>query len=223
MSTRFMLADTPELKEAVYRFRYDIYVTHMGRKQAYADHECRTVREPLDDEGRSFVAVLNDEVVGTIRSNRAHEAALAYYRDFYQIDRFGFSDLSLIQITTKLMVRPDLTRSGLSMRMIQHYAADAARNGFRVDFIDCNAHLVPMFERMGYASYCGWQVHKEYGSVRPMFLPLDSTARQRDLASPLAEPIGRFVPDGIYGGYDLLLRHAEGLDASAAEALLTCA
>jgi hypothetical protein len=66
-----------------------------------------------------------------------------------------------------------------------------------------------MFERMGYLSYCGWKVHKEYGSVRPMFLPLDTVRRQRSLGSPLWEPIGRHVAVGEFGGYELIHEHAD--------------
>jgi hypothetical protein len=209
MATTFLHADTPELKEAAYRFRYEIYVAHMGRRQVYADHVRRTIIEPLDEMGRTFVALREGEVVGTIRSNLASEAAVEYYRALYQLDRFRFCDLSRIQVTTKLMVRPDLVRSGLSIRMIQHYAAEGALNGVEVDFLDCSEPLIPMFERMGYVSYCGWQVHKEYGSVRPMFLAVDTIRRQRSLGSPLWEPIGRHVADGAFGGYDLLRTHAD--------------
>lgn len=208
MTTTFAIADSPDLREAAYRFRYDVYVTIMRRRQLYADDAQRMIVEPLDETGRTFVALRNGEVVGTMRSNRANEEALAYYRTLYQLDRFGFSDLSRVQVTTKLMVRPDLMRSGVSVRMIQFYASDAARNGVEADFIDCNRPLIPMFERMGYRSYCGWQVHKEYGTVRPMFLPLDTLNRQRALGSPLSEPISRYVKDGSYGGYELLRTHA---------------
>lgn len=208
MATTYIIAETPELKEAVYRFRYDVYVAQMGRRQIHADHVRRTVIEPLDETGRTLVALRNGAVVGTIRSNRASEDALDYYRTLYRLRDFGFGDLSRIQITTKLMVRPDLVRSGVSMRMIQVYAADTARTGVEVDFIDCNRPLIPMFERMGYVSYCGWRVHKEYGTVRPMFLALDTIHRQRDLGSPLCRPISQHVRDGVYGGYDLMRRHA---------------
>jgi hypothetical protein len=209
MTTKFVVADTAELKEAAYRFRYEIYVAHMGRRQLHADHVRRSICEPLDKTGRTFVALRDGEVVGTIRSNRAHEPALAYYREFYQLERFGFTDLSLVQITTKLMVRPDLVRSGLSTRMIRHYAAHSAHQGVRVDFIDCNEPLIPMFSRLGYVSYCGWQVHKEYGSVRPMFLALDTVHRQRAIGSPICGAIERHVRDGAYEGYNLLRTHAD--------------
>ena len=43
------LAETEEEKEAVFRFRYDVYVEEMGRYGAVADHEHRLLFEPEDD------------------------------------------------------------------------------------------------------------------------------------------------------------------------------
>ena len=40
------LAETQEEKEAVYRFRYEIYVTEMGRYGQAADHERKMLYEP---------------------------------------------------------------------------------------------------------------------------------------------------------------------------------
>ena len=40
------LAETQEEKEAVYRFRYEIYVTEMGRYTQAADHARKMLYEP---------------------------------------------------------------------------------------------------------------------------------------------------------------------------------
>jgi len=34
--------------EAIYRFRYQIYVDEMGKRLSYADHEQRMLYDPLD-------------------------------------------------------------------------------------------------------------------------------------------------------------------------------
>ncbi len=48
----FQMADSEEEKLAVSRFRYDVYVEEMGRYEAAADHENRTLMEPEDDTAR---------------------------------------------------------------------------------------------------------------------------------------------------------------------------
>src|SRR5262249_5545280 len=61
------VAQTEDEKEAVYRFRYTVYVEEMGRYQGSADHEGRRLVEPEDVE--SFIVYARDagEVVGTAR------------------------------------------------------------------------------------------------------------------------------------------------------------
>jgi hypothetical protein len=44
----FHQAETEEEKNAVYRFRYDIYVTEMGRYGQAADHARKHLKEPED-------------------------------------------------------------------------------------------------------------------------------------------------------------------------------
>ncbi len=43
------LAESAEEKEAVYRFRYSVYVEEMGRYQQSADHAGRRLVEPEDE------------------------------------------------------------------------------------------------------------------------------------------------------------------------------
>jgi hypothetical protein len=106
------------------------------------------------------------------------------------------------------MFRPDLAGSILAPRLIAAYAADGFRRGVEVDFIDCNKRLVPFFEKLGYFSYCGWAFHKEYGTVRPMFLPVDVLKYLRELRSFLLGSAPAGLRDGQYGGYDLIAAHA---------------
>ena len=61
-------AETSDELEAVYHFRYLIYVEEMQRKQAYADHVRRRIVDPLDDGAVNLVAWSGSEVVGTCAS-----------------------------------------------------------------------------------------------------------------------------------------------------------
>src|SRR5581483_12277560 len=67
MPFSFGLATTPEEEEAVYRFRYSVYVEEMGRYQGTADHAGRRLVEPEDDHSLIFFATDGDEVVATAR------------------------------------------------------------------------------------------------------------------------------------------------------------
>ena len=206
---KVLLADTPELKQEVYRFRYGIYVEQMKRRQLYADHAARLIEEPMDHSARNYIAFKGDEPVGVIRANMADDPAMAYYRKLYRIDSLRVRDISKVQITTKLMVRPDLRNTAIGPRMIQQYADQSYRLGVHVDLIDCNKPLIPFFERVGYFSYCGWVFHKEYGTVRPMVLAVDMVNYVDTIRSILAAPAKLRIKDDCYGGYELIRRVAE--------------
>jgi hypothetical protein len=45
------LATTPEEKEAIYRFRYRVYVQELGKPMKHADHERKRLYEAIDDDG----------------------------------------------------------------------------------------------------------------------------------------------------------------------------
>jgi len=78
------LVATDAEREAVYRFRYDIYVEEMGRQQQYADHTRRRVVEPFDKTGHVFGAFSHGQLIGTVRTNCARDSDLDYYTDLYE-------------------------------------------------------------------------------------------------------------------------------------------
>src|SRR5215831_20117291 len=58
------LAESDDDKEAVYRFRYSVYVEEMGRYQGSADHAGRRLVEPEDE--KSFILHIRDVDDGTV-------------------------------------------------------------------------------------------------------------------------------------------------------------
>ena len=204
MSFDVVLADAA-LAEEIYRFRYKIYVEHMGRRQLYADHVSRRIEEPFDKDGFNFAAVRNGEVVGTIRGNKASDASMTYYRNLFRLDKVN-NDMSSINVTTKLMVRPDLSGTTTGPRLIEAYTSYICKNGAQVGIIDCNKHLIPFFERIGFFSYMGWAFHKEYGTVRPMVIALDTLQYLSAIRSVIFQAAKSNIQDGAYGGYDLIRR-----------------
>jgi len=61
--------NTPDEREAVYRFRYSVYVEEMNRPKKYADHASRKITDPLDEHGDIFAVFEGPRVVGTVRVN----------------------------------------------------------------------------------------------------------------------------------------------------------
>jgi hypothetical protein len=61
------IAETVDQKEAVFRFRYAIYVEEMGRYKDVADRVDRRLADPEDDWSWISYALDGDEIVGTLR------------------------------------------------------------------------------------------------------------------------------------------------------------
>ena len=67
MAFKVGVAETADEKEAVYRFRYSVYVEEMGRYQGSADHAGRRLAEAEDERSWIYYARDGDELVGTAR------------------------------------------------------------------------------------------------------------------------------------------------------------
>ena len=82
-------ARTEEEKEAVYRFRYEVYVAEMGRYRSVADHKRRLFREPEDDSARIFYVAKEGEVLATSRFSWGGDAPFTERLiDHYDLTRF---------------------------------------------------------------------------------------------------------------------------------------
>lgn len=182
---------TAEL-EQIFQFRYKIYVEEMGRKQNYADHQRKTIIEPLDKTGYIFGAFDNGKVVGTLRVNFAKESDLGYYEELYNMRSVGESHPNHTSIITKLIVADNNRYGRLTIRLAQAAYVLGLENRIKFNFIDCNLHLVSYFTFFGYELYTANVIHHEYGEVTPMIcntLDIDLFKRRR---SPLAKSYENF-------------------------------
>lgn len=182
---------TAEL-EQVYQFRYNIYVEEMGRKQIYADHQRKTVIEPLDKTGYIFGAFENGEVIGTFRVNLAKESDLGYYVELYQMPSVGESYPNHTSIITKLLVANNYRCGRLATRLCQAAHIFGMEKKLKFNFIDCNQHLVKFFKFIGYELYTANVIHPEYGEVTPMVCNLLDIDLFKERRSPLVKSYESF-------------------------------
>jgi hypothetical protein len=190
MTADVRVADTTDLREAVYRFRYDVYVREMGRSEPYADHTRRRLTDPMDETAVIVAAVdAQGDIIGTLRTNPLQRGGTAHYEHLYGIDALPACVRNAASITTRLMVSRCRRGSALVVRLAA--AAWGAGLGARIqtDFIDCNAHLVPFFTRLGYRAQRTIH-HPQYGAVTVMRLDVFDHAHLIDVRSPLR----RLVP-----------------------------
>ncbi len=182
-STPIRLASEPDELEAIYQFRYQVYVEEMKRYQFHADHSAKKIEDPLDRGAANFAAFQDDEVVGTVRINFPRTSSIEYYEAFMDMCSAGCFHPGATSICTRLMVAPRLRRTSLAMRLTQASYEFGLRNQIRFNFIDCDDHLIGFFVRLGYVLHRRAE-HPEYGMGNVMRLDLLDRARLARQRSP---------------------------------------
>lgn len=170
--------------EKVYRFRYEIYVEEMNRRQHYADHQRRRIVDPLDKHGDVFAMWDGDEVVGTVRVNLLRHDSLDEYRQLYGILGLTPEELNVSSISTRLMLAPHLRKTKASLLLAAAALEHFAQNKVRFDYCDCNDPVRGFFEQIGYRAVHRSH-HPEYGDVSVMRLDLEDTIYLETINSPL--------------------------------------
>src|SRR5690349_3726660 len=118
MPIEIRMAQTPSDVDAVFRLRYQVYVEELQRNQRYADHDQRTIAEPLDKNGNLFCAFENGSLVGTVRTNYARNGGLGEYEELYEMaTACPAYHPRQSSITTKLLVAPAYRNSSLAYRL----------------------------------------------------------------------------------------------------------
>ena len=173
--------------EETYRFWYDVYVAEMGRHlgDPAVDHEKRRLVDPVAPDGRLLLARdRQGQIVGTLMSTWASEPSLAKYVELYGLDRLSAFQRSQSTITTKLMVAPRFRCTRLGMLLARESYRWGLSAGVRFDFIDCNDHLLPFFDKLGYRPHLGRIQHAEYGAVNSMYLAVHDSVHLYNQQSP---------------------------------------
>ena len=164
------LAESVEDKEAVYRFRYTVYVEEMGRYQQSADHVGRRLVEPEDDE--SFILYARDggEVVGTARltwgghgfsARQIDEYSLAVFLDELPHEHIGVGE--------RVMVSPHLRGTGLIDELMERRHRAALDHDVRIQFAACEPHLLSLYLGQGRRTYATKNINTpEAGYLIPL-------------------------------------------------------
>jgi predicted GNAT family N-acyltransferase len=177
-------AETPQELEAIYRFRYQVYVMEMQRPQKDADHANRRIEDSLDRTGFNLAAWSGSRVVGIARANFARDGGLGSYDEFYDLGSVGNDHPWRTSIVTRLMVAPEHRHTMLPMMLVLACYRLGLENNIRWSFIDCNDHLVGFFTRLGFVQHLPKAWHPEYGHVTRMRLDLLDEAHLASVCSP---------------------------------------
>jgi hypothetical protein len=180
------VAESPDEKEAIWRFRYAIYVEEMGKLHlASADHGRRWIHDSLDESGRLYAARAGGELVATLRINRADESPLPdSIRKAYGIEHFRRFPAKALSFSSRLMVAPGLRGSAALHHLLSRAYADGLEAGVLFDFCHCAPALVELYEHLGYRAYTDNFLDPDVGYRVPMVLVLRDAAFLESIHSP---------------------------------------
>jgi predicted GNAT family N-acyltransferase len=191
------VAETDEEREAIFRFRYRVYVEELGRKLGNADHEGRRVHDDEDDKPYTSLLYIEGEegVTGTMRV-RHWGAGEVPAKDFetFSMERFaGIERLRTGEIG-RLMVRPD-QRGQLMLAALSVAALRLSGERWKLDlvFANCATGLVRHYGLLGLRRYAGRMIPTPDGIEVPLvMIPSDVESFQAvgSFLAPLVERAG---------------------------------
>lgn len=188
----YKLFSARECPPEVFRFRYEVYVEELHRRQSFADETTRTIRDPLDESAVHSVVFKGDEVVGSVRINMLRDGGLWRYLDLYDICKLPPDEQATACICTRNMVRADYRKTGVSVRMLKQIYEFGMRAGMTTCFMDVNEPLEKLFVKFGY-KFQFRREHPEYGMVAVYRLDVLDLDYLREVRSPFAPICAEFL------------------------------
>jgi hypothetical protein len=166
----FGQAETDEQREAVYRFRYSVYVEELGRYRATADHEHRRLVEPEDDDSHIFFARDDDTVLATARltcgasrfsDRQVSEYCLQPFLDALQP--------KVMAVGERAMVEPRHRGTGLLEELMARSHGFVDELDLRLIFGACEPHLLSLYLGLGQRTYADRNINSaEAGYLIPI-------------------------------------------------------
>jgi hypothetical protein len=191
MTVELFRAQSEQEREALFRFRYSVYVEELGRYRRIADHQGRRLVEPEDAHSVLYGARQDGEVVGTGR--------VTFGADGFsprQIEQYGLGPFladvpaQLMAVGERFMVATQLRGGPVTTELRDFQRADVRASKVRLVFGDCEPHLLSMNLSAGGRTYAEQNVNSdEAGYLIPLMWLVDGT-------EGLAHAIGSVDDDG---------------------------
>ena len=201
-------AETREEKEAVYRFRYSIYVEEYGRELGkYEDGDRKWVYDAEDEKDYTtiFYAGSVDDVQGTVRVRHWEPGEVPDY-DLQELSMDLIPDLAERRTSEigRFMIRRSL-RSRLLLAAFANVTYDflAGEKLTDLNFCYCAPGLVHYYRKLGARPFGGRIVHTPDGMMVPLVSVLSDIDYFRQAGSPLAPRVRRHFGRGKREPIDL--------------------
>ena len=199
-------AETAAEREAIYRFRYQIYIEELKYNYA-ADHERKWLRQDEDDEEGTTLLYTGspDDITSTVRVRawKPGQVPSAVFQTtsmerFPGIERLGVSHIGRMMIRRSLrgkLVLPSLLAGGYEF-LVGERGADLA-------FLDCVPGIVRHYRQLGARPYGGRLIDLGYSPGIPLVIVLSDHAHLKRSGSIVAPLVKKYFGPGKRPPLDL--------------------
>lgn len=220
MSIQVRIAQTAAEHEAVFSFRYRIYVDELKLSPPEADHKQKFLRDTLDDVSVAYALWQGEQVVGSLR--------VLYFADLKDlvplVDKFRLQPTldafgaETICSTSRFMLDPTVRHGRAILRLMETTYRDGLARGVRFNYGDCSPHLIPFYEHLGYRRYTHAYNDTTYGYKLPILMLWRDHEWFRRVRSPLARLVEQ-QPDDSEARAWFETTYPEFLDVESASLL----
>jgi hypothetical protein len=188
LTVRVAKAASEAEREAVYRFRYHVYVEEMGLSPPEADRARKRLADPLDEVAFSYALIEGGDVVGALRvvvmtDVRDKAPLVEKFRMEPALDAFPES---AVWTTSRFMLDPKRRHGTAIFRLMEAAWTDSVARGARLNYGDCSPHMVPFYEHLGYRRYTRAYNDTAYGFKVPILMLVRDRQRFERVRSPLS-------------------------------------
>lgn len=170
--------------EALYRFRYSIYVEEMGKPMPGVNHLQRALHDASDDTATHLAAYSDGHIVGSLRIIWGADNLPEAYADWYSLADFHAIPRECMTFTGRMMVAASLRRGSTATALAVSAYQLGCQRGSRLDFIHTTHPLLGYFARLGYCRYRPEFIDPQLGPRTPMLLRLQDHAHLEQCRSP---------------------------------------
>jgi GNAT superfamily N-acetyltransferase len=172
--------------EALYRFRYQIYVEEESFTRR-ADHKRRQLKDELDNAAHSYAIFDGARVLGSLRVlflDEIEDISLLVNKFRLQpaLEALG---PGAICTTSRFMIDPSLRNGKIIFRLMRIAYEDILQKGARINYGDCSPHMIPFYEHLGYRRYTRGFNDSDYGYKIPILMLLRDQIHLAEVGSLL--------------------------------------
>lgn len=192
-------AKSREERDAVYAFRYEIYVEELGRDIGGVDHVRKVVCDEDDEQECSVLLYTGplEEISATVRLRIWQPGRIPRHEfDMLSMSKFPGIEERTISELGRLMIRPTLRGKLLLPSLVRSVYERGVAAGVDLGFCYCAPGLVPHYRKLGFRPYAAPLVPTVDGLEVPLVGIASDAKYLKQMGSPVASLVSRYYGTG---------------------------